>query len=104
MAILSNITFTWKRTATPEEIAHVTELLAELAGELQRIERFDFGPSLKLSPIARDYGVSILFEDERAFQAYLANDRHHEFAALANSLADDVAIVQIAPRPAPSRA
>jgi hypothetical protein len=104
MAILSNITFTWKRTTTPEEIARVTGLLDQLARELRGTERFAFGPSLKLSPIARDYGVSMLFEDERAFQAYLANERHHEFAALANSLAEDVAIVQIAPHPAPSRA
>jgi hypothetical protein len=103
MAILSNITFTWKRTTTPQEIARVTGLLGELASELRGTERFDFGPSLELSPIARDYGVSILFEDERAFRAYLANDRHHEFAALANSLADDVAIVQIARRPDASR-
>jgi hypothetical protein len=97
MRILSNLTFTWRAGSSDEQIGQLTELLDRLS-ELPGIERIDYGPSLGLAPIARDYGVSILFSDEPSFRRYLSDPAHRRFAELGQSLAADTAIVQIAPR------
>lgn len=96
MRILSNLTFAWRDGTTDEQIGQITALLDRLS-QLHGIERMDYGPSLAVSPISRDYGVSIVFVDEPSFRAYLSDPTHREFAKLGQLLAADTALVQIAP-------
>ncbi|MEV6210172.1 Dabb family protein [Kitasatospora sp. NPDC051914] len=94
--ILHSITFTWKASVTPDDIARLSALLDELRGAIAGAERFDFGSGLGLAPNARDFGLVIVFDDEPAFRAYVAHPAHGEAAGLARAMAEDLATVQLA--------
>ena len=94
--ILSMSTFTWKQPVADADVDRVDKIVAELAAALDGVERIEFGRSLRMSPISRDYGISILFRDVDAFRGYLADPRHHELREVTEAMAEDVAIVQLA--------
>jgi hypothetical protein len=95
-AVLSTMIFSWKEGVTPDQVASVTDVLNRLREATTGVERFDHGPDLGLSPISRDYGVSILFTDTEHWRAYLGTPLHHEFRDLSGALAAETRIVQIA--------
>jgi hypothetical protein len=94
--VLSISTFTWKQPVAAGDVQKVDEILSELATALAGVERMEFGRSLEMTPISRDYAISILFRDEDAFRAYLSDPRHHTLRELTEAMAQDVAIIQLA--------
>ena len=94
--ILSMTTFTWKKPVAADDVRRVDEIVSELAATLTGVERMEFGRSLEMSPISRDYAISILFRDADAFRAYPGDPGHRALRKLTEAMAEDVAIVQLA--------
>ena len=94
--ILSMTTFTWKQPVAADDVRRVDEIVSELATTLAGVERIEFGRSLEMSPISRDYAISILFRDADAFRAYPGDPGHRALRKLTEAMAEDVAIVQLA--------
>jgi hypothetical protein len=94
--LLHSIAFTWKDSVTEDQIARLGALLGDVKGQLAGVERFEFGAGFGLAPGAMDFGLVIVFDDEPSFRAHVAHDTHVEVAALARSMAANLAGVQIA--------
>lgn len=89
------VTFTWKDEVTPDDVAGVVAMLAELPGRIPALEDYVFGADLGLTEGTGDFAIVATLADADALQAYLQHPEHLPVGQHLRGLAQNRIAVQI---------
>jgi hypothetical protein len=89
------VLFSFKDTATADEIRAVEESFAALPGEIDEIHDFEWGRDIDVSNIARGYTHCFLvtFKTEADLDAYGPHPAHQEFVSLVQPILENVLVI-----------
>ncbi len=73
--------FTWKPTASAQQVADVTAAIHALRGQITGLVAIDAGPDLRLRPGNPDTLLVAKFDDEAAWRHYQAHPLHKALVA-----------------------
>ena len=59
------------------------------------ITKFEFGPDLKIEKSSMDFGLIIVFENEKTWAEYRSHQKHEEFAGKAMKIIERAERVQM---------
>ena len=88
------VTYRFKDSVGDAEIAELVARLEELAGEIDSIRSYRFGPDLGLTEGGGDFAVVAEFYDADGWRTYFDHPRHREVMELIGTMIETRVPVQ----------
>jgi hypothetical protein len=95
MAFVQVTLLKFKNDTDQSSIDAISEGLKSISNIVPGITKFEFGPDLKIEKSSMDFGLIIVFENEKAWAEYRSHPKHEKFAEQAMKIIERAERVQM---------